>query len=100
MKKYYVEQAILTMNGHGDYHTFKESYNLNEAKTYFNDLINDEKNYKDYCRFKDVLAGKAYIETMLSVINDEDDGFIDVLDVDRLTGDAYKERFLKEEESE
>lgn len=95
MRKYLVEQGILSLEGSGDYCVLKESYNLEESKSYFNDLINDEKNFKDYCEFKQMLAGKAYIETMLSVIDDENDDFFDIIDVDRLTGDAYKERFLK-----
>lgn len=98
MKKYLVEQGIFTPSGNGDYWSFKETCDLNEAKSYFSDLINDEKNFKDYCRFKEVLAGKAYIETILSVMDDEDEDFFDVIDIDRVTGEAYKERFLKEEE--
>ena len=98
MKKYLIEQGIMTPSGNGDYWTYKETYNLNEAKSYFNNLINDEKNYKDYCRFKEVLNDKAYIESQISVIDDEDDNFFEVIDIDRLTSDIYKERFLKEEE--
>ena len=94
MKKYLVEQGLMTSGGNGNYCTFKETNSLDEAKVCFNELINDEKNYKDYCKFKEVLASKAYIETMLTLI---DDDYIEVMDIDTLTSGTYKQRFLKEE---